>query len=409
MHTSFEIETDIDLIEHHLEDILGLIEADKSDKFSLFRGNIGKALFYSYAFKYTNDINHGMKAIKLIEKSANHLLTGQIKAQNIHLLSTGFTGFGLVINQLKRDEIFDLELEKELAAFDSVLYNTALQEIQQGNVGFMLGPMAAVYYLSQRTLANPAIEKYLETIVDALWKVAIRDDKGLRYINTFSSTAKPRLDDTVLNLNHGFCGIALVLLEIYRLGICQSKIYTIVNEGIHFLLSCKRPIDFAKGHYSFFPTCIDEQSPIDSEKNQLYYHAILGWCNGDLNQILLLYTAGKAFKNQSYINIAEEVGLASMLRKTPEQTKLKNPYFCHGTSGVAHIYKRIAERSGNDAYLSAHNYWIQQTFDYITEAQTNNSYVESAGHLIDGAMGIGLSLLSHISEEELKWDNLLLL
>jgi lantibiotic biosynthesis protein len=409
MNILYETDVDIDLLENHLEDILGLVETDQKDSFSLFRGNVGKALFYSYAFKYTNDITQGEKAIELLEKSAKHLLMGNVKAQNIHLLSTGFTGFGLILNQLKRDEIFELDLEKEFIKFDKVLYNTSLQEIRQGNIGFMMGPMAAVFYLSQRTIVNPAVEKYLEDIVDALLKVAIRDDKGLRFINSFSSLTKPRLDDTVLNLNHGFCGIALVLLEIYQLGICQSKIYKIVNEGIHFLLSYKRPIDFEKGQYGFFPTCIDEKSSIQSEKNQMYYHSILGWCNGDLNQILLLYTAGKVFKNHQYINIAEEVGLASMLRKTPVQTKLGNPYFCHGTSGVAHIYKRIAQRSGNDEYLNAYYFWIKQSFEYINEAKKSNDYVERSGHLIDGALGIALSFLSYISEEDLKWDSLLLL
>jgi lantibiotic modifying enzyme len=409
MNTLFEIDTEIDLIENHLEDILGIIEADENDRYSLFRGNVGKALFYSYAFKYTNDISHGERAIQLIQKSANHIFSGKIKAQNIHSLSMGFTGFGLVLNQLKRDEIFDLDLENEIKPFDKVLYQTALLEINKGNVGFMLGPLSAVFYLSQRIGMNPMIEFYLENIVDALEKVSIKDHKGLRYINTFSSEAKPRLDDTVLNLNHGFCGIALVLMEIYRLGIRQEKIFSMVNEGIRFLLSYKRPIDFNKGKYGFFPTCIDENAPINSEKNEMYYHSILGWCNGDLNQILLLYTAGELFNNHTYTKIAEEVGLASMLRKTPEQSKLLNPYFCHGTSGVAHIYKRIAQRSGNDQYLEAHRYWIQQSFDYIDKAKLEYKYVENGANLIDGALGIGLSFLSYISEEDLKWDSLLLL
>ncbi len=409
MNTLLELDTEIDLIENHLEDILGIIEADENDQFSLFRGNVGKALFYSYAFKYTNDIGQGERAIQLIQKSANHIFSGKIKAQNIHSLSMGFTGFGLMLNQLKRDEIFDLDLENEIKSFDKVLYQTALFEINKGNVGFMLGPLSAVFYLSQRIGMNPMVEFYLENIVDALEKVAIRDDKGLRYINTFSSEAKPRLDDTVLNLNHGFCGIALVLMEIYRLGIRQEKVFSIVNEGIQFLLSLKRPIDFNTGKCGFFPTCIDENARIDSEKNQMYYHSILGWCNGDLNQILLLYTAGELFNNHTYTKIAEEVGLASMLRKTPEQSKLQNPYFCHGTSGVAHIYKRIAQRSGNEQYLEASQYWTQQSFAYIDKAKLNYSYIENGANLIDGALGIGLSFLSYISEEDLKWDSLLLL
>jgi len=92
---------------------------------------------------------------------------------------------------------------------------------------------------------------------------------------------------------------------------------------------------------------------------------------------------------------------------------------CHGTAGIAHLFNRMYQATGDALLADAARYWYERTL------MVRKPGVEIAGYrvrladgsqpqraarpgFLTGAAGIGLSLLSAISDVEPSWDRLLL-
>ncbi len=92
--------------------------------------------------------------------------------------------------------------------------------------------------------------------------------------------------------------------------------------------------------------------------------------------------------------------------------------FCHGTSGIAHIFNRMWRETGMPECKDAAAYWIGQTLSlakfedglagYKTWQGTERGFQNEYG-LLEGIAGIGLVLLSYHYEIEPTWDECLLL
>jgi len=92
--------------------------------------------------------------------------------------------------------------------------------------------------------------------------------------------------------------------------------------------------------------------------------------------------------------------------------------FCHGTSGIAHVFNRMWRETGMDECKHAAAYWIEQTLDMAKFTDGLAGYktwqggvlgYETRYGLLEGIAGIGLVLLSYYYEIEPTWDECLLL
>ncbi|PWK18080.1 lanthionine synthetase-like protein [Arcicella aurantiaca] len=396
-----------ELIDLQVKKLLNIIEVTEPKNDTLFSGRIGQILYYFYMFRYFEDEKYADKGVELIETILHNMDTHKSPYLLKPAFSYGLSGFGYVLSLLKDEGIIDINFDEQLCEFDDIVYTKTLEDVVKRNTDYLHGSLGVLLYLSRR-LSNPKVEKYLEILVETLSKTAIRDSRGVRFEN--SHIARLNESDNInLGLAHGLCGILMILLKIHAKGICKTQIEEIVSGGINFILSYKTPQDFATGKYSFFPLTINEKEPWNSDKNIEEYGSRLGWCYGDLNEILLLYTASKQFGVPEWADIADEVGCNTIERKNRKETIVIDSHICHGSIGMAQYYKRFYEMTALPIYEEGYYYWIERTLQFLEKETTDPLFRSHAGELLEGFVGISLGLISAVSEEDLKWDSVFLL
>jgi len=88
-----------------------------------------------------------------------------------------------------------------------------------------------------------------------------------------------------------------------------------------------------------------------------------------------------------------------------------DPFFCHGTGGIAHLYNRAYYYTGRMQYREASFAWLRETQiflnseAYLSKLRNNGEKLE----LLSGVAGLGLILLSMLSDNEPQWDTFFLL
>jgi hypothetical protein len=94
---------------------------------------------------------------------------------------------------------------------------------------------------------------------------------------------------------------------------------------------------------------------------------------------------------------------------------------CHGAAGLAHLFNRVHQASGDEALRSAARAWIGHTLDYRKPGQGSAGFLiygprpespRELGWIADdsflaGTAGIGLALLAAITPVEPRWDRVL--
>ncbi|UHG94939.1 lanthionine synthetase LanC family protein [Spirosoma oryzicola] len=394
-------------IERKLAQLRYQIETSVPKNDTLLSGRIGRMVYYFYLFRYYQDELFGERAVAILEEIVSNIQEKTSPYLLKYPFSFGLSGFGYVMSLLIEEGIIDIDFEDQLVEFDELIYQGALPELAKGNTDYLHGGMGAVLYLTRR-LKNPAVRPYLETMVSILDQLAIRDERGLRFPNTHIARMN-QSDNINLGLAHGLCGILLILMRIHEQGIAQPLIETMVSEGIRYLMSFRTPPDPQQGKYSQFPLTIDENSPLDSPENSKEYGARLGWCYGDLNEMMLLYQAGKRMHRPDWTALADDIGAVVIKRHSPRETIIRDSHFCHGTAGVSQYYKRFYDLTGQTVYLEAYRHWIAKTVDFLEEELTSPVYASHAGELLEGFVGSSLVLLSSVSDEDYAWDRIFLL
>ena len=78
---------------------------------------------------------------------------------------------------------------------------------------------------------------------------------------------------------------------------------------------------------------------------------------------------------------------------------MRDANLCHGAVGLAHLYNRFYQASGEPVLRDAARAWFARTLAMPRAAQID---------LLDGAIGVGLALYAAISTTEPGWDRILL-
>ncbi|NVO85883.1 hypothetical protein HW556_13420 [Hymenobacter sp. P5252] len=200
-----------------------------------------------------------------------------------------------------------------------------------------------------------------------------------------------------LGLGGGLAAELLVLLRLHRQGVEVPELAQYVRAGLLLLLGVKQRVDFQEGHCSVFPYQLHSQS------GEASYSAELSWHRGDLGQALLFYESLNLLPDPELANIAELVGLNTLLRTSQATTDLSSAAWYRGTAGVAHLYRQLHRISGRPVYHTGYHYWLRQTQQWLPAALA----ADTAMPLADLAK-VGLVLLEAQSEVGLSWDAIVL-
>ncbi len=364
----------------------------------LITGKSGLVLYYFYLGKVLNNYDYHQKANELLA-SIFEKVQSNTSSLISYSLASGASGFCIMMDILYQEGFLDMDIESNLEPFNEYIFEKSLIDIKNKQVDFLHQGVGGIYYFSIIKQTTKTKE-YLEQLVDAIYELGITDESSFKFLNSFGPDSGTKFD---LSLSHGLSGILLVLIKVYNLGIRQEKTKVMIQRGIDYTLSFYRGSDSNKNsNDSFFPIFINEKdsSPV--------YSTMLAWCYGDLNQLYLLIEASKMFGTNEWEKIIDQVG-EGVCKRSLEDSLIDNSHFCHGAAGICHMFRQLNFKSPKEIYRKAHKKWIDYTLDLLDRDIKSGLYNGRETELLEGMAGVGMVLLSSMSNEKLKWNKTFLI
>lgn len=366
---------------------------------SLLSGSLGMVLYYFTLYQAFNRKEDQEKGTELLESIFSRLNSGDSLLTNSSY-SKGVSGLLYIVELVTKKGFADIDIRTERDELEEYLCEQAVSQIEGDFNDYLHGAFGILFYFLER-LPDERVEGYVKDILQKVFEKAEHTEETFWLRNFLDSEDEKKQIN--LSLAHGQAGFLLILLQAFEHNIYPEKIYQAVKKGLALIIKSRQDIDFDEKKFSFFPIRIQEQS-----MQSLFSHR-LGWCYGDLNQLLLMYKSGHAFNEEKYQRMADLMGGCSVLREDEESTMCNDAHFCHGAAGMAHFYRTLYLNSEFPPYLSGYFKWIDKTIEFLNADLAADAYKGKETALLSGLPGVALTLLSFVSERELEWGKVFLM
>lgn len=370
-------------------------------------GNTGTALLLYYYWLHSRDDRYLERGNSFIMR--NFELFGEYHSE-IHSLCNGTAGFRWVVNHLISNGFIEGDSNELFSEDDALLYSSMIRDINDGQYDFLHNAIGVGLYFLNRN--NKQSLTYVEALISGLDKIAEADKYGIKWRSLFSISETEGKNVYNLSLSHGMASIILFLCKAYKNKIATKKSKKLICGAVSFILSHKLD-NPASDYSSFFPSVVfaNDNQPVGGSR--------LAWCYGDLGIGFALWQAAKTMHNNEWEKVALDVLLHSAARKDPVKERVTDAGICHGAAGIAHIYNRMYQYTGIQTFKETAIFWLQDTLDKAVFPDGLAGYKawhvpqkggwQPRSGLLEGVSGIGLVLLSAMSDVEPKWDECLLL
>ncbi len=377
-------------------------EDDKKKGIGLIGGLTGEALFLFYYAKYTQDMVYYDKAMELLTDVFDAINDGFA----YHTFAAGLAGVGWAVEHLVQTDFIEADPDEILEDIDTYLHKAMILDIQEkGNYDFLHGASGcAIYFLNR--LGNDKAGKYLAEYIDELEKKSEKEENGaVKWKSVLS--IEEGFEGYNLSLSHGLASIIAFLANTNLHGIHKEKSASLLKGAIQYMMS--NSLDTTK-FQSNFPSWIREGEPLS--------HSRMAWCYGDLGIGISLYQAALSLDDKDLEERAIAVFQHAAKRKDLKENAVVDAGLCHGGAGIAHIFNRMYNYTGIEEFRETARYWFNATLALATHEDGFAGYKAwhtekyggwvSDGGILEGIGGIGLGILSAISDIEPEWDRCLL-
>ena len=373
---------------------------------SLAAGRAGQALFYAYlSLHRPADGTLADLGIELLDRATE----GTAAAPMSESLLSGFPGIAWTTEHLQ-GRIFESDADPNLEIDETVL--TLLSRSPwPGEYDLINGLVGLGIYALER-LPRPTAVQCLERIVGELDRSAEHGPEGAAWLTPpgrlapFKLVAYPEgLYD--LGASHGIAGVIALLAAACRAGVHAGVARRLLDQAVSWLLA--RELDGGRGlrfpHF-FYPGI--EPGP-----------SRLAWCYGDLGVAATLLFAARAVNEPSWERRALAVALAAA-EPGPWVATVQDAGLCHGAGGVAHLFNRMSQATGEERLAAAARSWYAAALAFRQPGLGVGGFRSWAADLsgafgwrndpgfLEGAAGVGLALLAAVSPVDPAWDRLLL-
>lgn len=315
----------------------------------------------------------------------------------------GLAGLGVGLLWLEQEKIID-GVSDNLSDFDVVLLNCMRQMVVEDNFDFLHGAVGIGLYFVDRFKTQPEISALaIRKLVEAINLKTIRNaDGAIRLVYDHKDPVK-RFN---ISLSHGLSGTMLFLCRVMKTGIADSLKNQISEllEGMKLYLIGQ--MQDMQSYGSYFPT-FPVNNDAGSRKSRL------AWCYGDLGILLaLLRTAQTLSDERLTTEIISMLTVEARYRRNLRQNMIHDACLCHGSAGVAQIFKCLFYETGCEEFNDAYRYWLDVTLKFMTVSDDGDVHFRMYDNMtgawkadsciLDGDSGIGLflngddKLLNHI-------------
>lgn len=390
-------------VQKKLENIYTILKNRTSNSnLGLMGGNLGISIFFFYYKRYLNTKSKTYEEIETLEEIFEVINNGY----SFSKFANGLSGFVWSLMHLLDNNFISKETDFGLDILRPYLAQEMFADVNKGYYDYLHGALGLALSLSKyKQLYN--CNSYLSDFLDVLFKKGIYDGKSIKWKSKL--TLEQDIFGYNLSLSHGMSSIIGVLLLFIKNGILKEKSIRIIKPAIKYIIKHASSND---NTLSVFPNMI-----IDNEKNE--YISRLAWCYGDLGIGITLWRAGNVLKWDEIKDFGEKIVLRSIIRKNLKENYVVDGGLCHGTVGIAHIYNRMFHYTGKKEFKESALFWIEETLKmakyenglagYMAWRTPKYGGLQNEYGLLEGIAGIGLVLISVISDIEPKWDECLLL
>jgi hypothetical protein len=378
---------------------------------SLASGLAGQALFYAYLALSTADESAADHAADLLEKATEELASSPMPPT----LYSGFPGVAWTMEHLQ-GRLFESG-DGEEAGEDPVL------EIDQALLGplerspwlgeyDLIGGLAGLGVYALERLPRPTAAALLERVVERLGELAEEREEGLAWF-----TPPERLPEWQreiftrghynLGVAHGLPGVLPILAGACAAGVAVERARPLLDGAVRWLFARR----LEPGSDSCFGGSYTPWEPSGPTR--------LAWCYGDPGIASTLLAAARAVGEPEWERQALDIALAAAARGE-STSHVQDAGICHGTAGLAHLFNRMYQTTGEERLAQAARRWFERTLDFQVPGEPVAGFraweLDPAGQpawrpdggFLEGAAGIGLALLGATSDVEPAWDRILL-
>jgi lantibiotic biosynthesis protein len=374
---------------------------------SLGRGQAGLALLYTWLARTRRMPQADVLARQCLDEAIEAVSTQAMNAS----LYGGFSGVAWAAELVDR---LDPDAEDRNGAIDDALLRLLSRiDYWRAPYDLVVGVTGLGVYALQR-YPRPVASECLRRVVELLHQRAEHDEHGLYWWTPPAELHEEWRKQypsgrTDLGVAHGVAGAIALLGGICGAGIEQATARPLLEGAVRWLLAHS------------LPTEAGLTFPLWVAPGFEPYPARCAWCYGDPGIAAALLTAARGVGNAGWEQTA--VALACRAAERPaSETGVVNAGFCHGTAGLAHLYNRMYQASGEPQLGRAAVYWLERTLDFYRLAKDNGgSWVQGSWdpaqqkpwtwtgiELVEGAAGVALVLLAAATSVEPTWDGMFL-
>jgi lantibiotic modifying enzyme len=363
-------------------------------------GTAGLAVFYAYLGAETGNEEWTGLAHRLMEHSIDALAERPLRPD----LYEGFTGIAWTIDHLQ-GMLFEEPDDDDDPIGESLLQVLGREQLFGRGQFDLIGGLAGYGIYAFHALPRPAARRSLELLVRRLIEIGEPVDGGFSWFTPPDEMPDWQLEEAPngkfnLGVSHGVAAVISVLGMCAGAGVMTDEQRAILDRAVDWLLAQKQ-----EGKTWCFANSVIEGVPFHRDR--------LAWCYGDPGIAGALFTAARHCGNASWEAAALDVARTAA-RRPMEDSRVIDAALCHGSAGLAHLFNRYYQASGDPALAEAARAWFRYTADMQRPGAGIAGYtfwvppdwIPLTGFLA-GLIGVGLGLLGGVSSLEPAWDQFL--
>jgi lantibiotic modifying enzyme len=385
-------------ISEYLERCISNVESP-----GLFRGKAGISLFFFLYSRLKDDKRYLDVGNDILSESIDQLS----QSAGHYNFSDGLSGVGWILQFLINKEYIDEDADELLQKYDQLIFESSLHELKKGRYDYVHQALGSIVYFLERASKSDhrlKFEYFIGILITELLNHAVVSDDGIKWYDRLSPGSSERIN---FGLAHGIPSIIAILsLSSIHVALRPSQKKNI-RAAVEFINSFNGN---GGSRYSLFPTVLF------TRKEDSILQSRLGWCYGDLGVALSFLHAYLALNDRNIFRVAIEIAAETTKRFDENVTGIIDGGLCHGSAGVSCLYSRFYQVTGIDLFKNQSNFWMDKTVTYQSSDSEGAGYkffqpngMESVPFLLDGAAGVGLSIIGYLDSKLADWDRCLLI
>lgn len=373
---------------------------------SLAGGIAGLAVFHAYLARASDDDDTAQTAGQSLALAMEQTAATRMSPS----LYGGFTGVAWAVEHLSA-QLLDTGDDDPNEAVDALLIEYLKRTPWRGDYDLIVGLVGLGVYALER-LPRATAAECLELVIDRLAEIAERTAQGITWrtrpelLPEWQRELCPR-GYYNLGLAHGVPGVIALLGQACAASVAREKAEPLLEGAGAWLLAQRLPTGSPSRFASWTAPGIEPKACRSA------------WCYGDPGVAAALFGAARRVNKPDWEGAALDL-MHGAAARAPEDASVGDAGLCHGAAGLAHIFNRFYQATGEDDFKIAARYWFEQTLELRRPGQCiagfaaldrnddgEQRWVDDPG-LLTGAAGIALSLLAAATDIEPEWDRMLL-